>query len=161
MPWKKMLAYVTGEIEESLLLRIEYLIEENRVLRNQIDKRILLTDAERTILAEKAVALGKLMVDTVTIVKPWTSADCDVTFTGTGSGTTCPRAFTASWRITTGGVGVNAGPGNLPWLGDVQPQASGAMVASIANNNPTRPVTAARMPMRETSLAFISVPPLI
>ena len=72
MPWKKMLAYVTGEIEESLLLRIEYLIEENRVLRNQIDKRILLTDAERTILAEKAVALGKLMVDTVTIVKPET-----------------------------------------------------------------------------------------
>lgn len=25
MTWKKMLAYVTGEIEESLLLRIEYL----------------------------------------------------------------------------------------------------------------------------------------
>ena len=35
MPWKKMLAVVTGGIEESLLLRIEYLIEENRVLRNQ------------------------------------------------------------------------------------------------------------------------------
>jgi hypothetical protein len=70
MPWKRMLAYVTGEIEESLLLRIEYLIEENRVLRNQIEKRILLTDAERRTLAEKAVALGKLMADTVTIVKP-------------------------------------------------------------------------------------------
>jgi len=25
MPWKRMLAYVTGEIEESLLLRTEYL----------------------------------------------------------------------------------------------------------------------------------------
>jgi len=72
MPWKRMLAYVTGEIEESLLLRIEYLIEENRVLRNQIEKRILLTDAERKGLAEKAVALGKLMADTVTIVKPET-----------------------------------------------------------------------------------------
>ena len=47
MPWKKMLAYVTGEVNESLLLRMEYLIEENRVLRNQIEKRILLTDAER------------------------------------------------------------------------------------------------------------------
>ena len=66
MPWKRMLAYVTGEIEESLLLRIEYLIEENRVLRNQIETRILLTDAERRTLAEKAVALGKLMADTVT-----------------------------------------------------------------------------------------------
>jgi len=72
MPWKKMLAYVTGEVNESLLTRVEYLIEENRVLRNQIGKRILLTDAERRILAEKAVALGKLMADTVTIVKPET-----------------------------------------------------------------------------------------
>ena len=72
MPWKRMLAYVTGEIEESLLLRIEYLIEENRILRDQIEKRILLTDAERKTLAERAVALGKLMADTVTIVKPET-----------------------------------------------------------------------------------------
>jgi len=72
MPWKKMLAYVTGEVNESLLLRIEYLIEENRVLRNQLEKRIRLTDAERRILADKAVALGRLMADTVTIVKPET-----------------------------------------------------------------------------------------
>jgi len=28
MPQKRMLVYFTGEIEESLLLRIEYLIEE-------------------------------------------------------------------------------------------------------------------------------------
>lgn len=42
MPWKRMLAYVTSDIEESLLRRIEYLVEENRVLRNQISKRILL-----------------------------------------------------------------------------------------------------------------------
>ena len=47
MPWKRMLAYVTGEIEESLLLRIEYLLEENRVLRNQLQKRILLTGPGR------------------------------------------------------------------------------------------------------------------
>jgi putative transposase len=72
MPWKRMLALVTGEIEESLLRKVEYLIEENRVLRNQIQKRILLTDAERSVLAEKAVALGRLMADTVTIVKPAT-----------------------------------------------------------------------------------------
>ena len=35
MPWKRILAVVTGEIEESLLAKVEYLIEENRVLRNQ------------------------------------------------------------------------------------------------------------------------------
>lgn len=72
MPWKKMLAVVTGGIEESLLLRIEYLIEENQVLRKQLDKRLKLTDPERKVLAEKAVLLGKLMADTVTIVKPGT-----------------------------------------------------------------------------------------
>src|ERR1039457_5836830 len=72
MPWKRMLAYITGSVNEDLLRRIEYLLEENRVLRNQIDKRILLTDHERRTLATKAVALGKLMEDTVTIVKPET-----------------------------------------------------------------------------------------
>ena len=72
MPWKKMLAYVTGEVDQSLLARVEYLIEENRVVRNQIEKRILLTDGERKILAEKAVPLGRLMADTVTIVMPET-----------------------------------------------------------------------------------------
>ncbi|MDA1043816.1 MAG: hypothetical protein O3C57_01190 [Verrucomicrobia bacterium] len=56
MPWKKMLAHVTGEVDQSLLLKIEYLIEENRVLRNQIDRRILLTDAERRILAKKVAS---------------------------------------------------------------------------------------------------------
>jgi hypothetical protein len=35
-----MLAYITGGVNEDLLHRIEYLLEENRVLRNQIDSRI-------------------------------------------------------------------------------------------------------------------------
>ncbi len=72
MLWKRMLAYITGSVNEDLLRRIEYLLEENRVLRNQIQKRILLTDHERRTLAEKAIALGKLMADTVTIVSPQT-----------------------------------------------------------------------------------------
>ena len=72
MPWKRMLAYITGGVNEDLLRRIEYLLEENRVLRNQIQKRILLTDHERRTLAEKAVVLGQLMADTVTIVSPGT-----------------------------------------------------------------------------------------
>jgi len=72
MPWKRMLAYITGSVNEDLLRRIDYLLEENRVLRNQLDKRLHLTDPERRTLAEKAVALGTLMADTVTIVKPET-----------------------------------------------------------------------------------------
>ncbi len=68
MPWKRMLAYISGTVNEELLRRIEYLLEVNRVLRNQIQKRILPASSERRTLAEKAIALGKLMVDKVTIV---------------------------------------------------------------------------------------------
>jgi len=72
MAWKRMLAYITGSVDEELLRRIEYLLEENHVLRNQLNKRLRLSDRERRTLAEKAIALGKLMADTVTIVKPQT-----------------------------------------------------------------------------------------
>jgi transposase-like protein len=34
-------------VEEELFLRMEYLVAENRILRNQIKGRIQLTDAER------------------------------------------------------------------------------------------------------------------
>jgi len=30
MPWKRMLAYITGSVNEDLLRRIEYLLEEYR-----------------------------------------------------------------------------------------------------------------------------------
>ena len=39
MSWKRMLAYVTGSVDEELLLRNEYLVTENRLLRNQIKGR--------------------------------------------------------------------------------------------------------------------------
>jgi hypothetical protein len=36
MDWKVLLAYITGPVDQALLLRIEYLVTENRILRNQI-----------------------------------------------------------------------------------------------------------------------------
>ena len=45
MDWKTMLAYVTGSVDENLLLRIEYLVAENRILRDQIKGRTLLLDS--------------------------------------------------------------------------------------------------------------------
>jgi putative transposase len=68
--WKKMFACVTGAIEESIIAQNEYLMEENRVLRGQITGRLRLNDGERVSLAEKAMALGKLLDETVTVVKP-------------------------------------------------------------------------------------------
>ncbi len=62
MPWKRMLAVVTGEIEESLLLRIEYLVEENRVLNEQLEsggKRVRFTDDQRRRLAAKGKPLRR------------------------------------------------------------------------------------------------------
>ena len=36
MGWKTMLTYITGLVDQELLSRNEYLVAENRILRNQI-----------------------------------------------------------------------------------------------------------------------------
>jgi len=46
MEWARMLAYITGTVDQELLLRNEYLATENRILRAQIKGRLLLSDAE-------------------------------------------------------------------------------------------------------------------
>jgi len=71
MDWKTLLAYVTGSVDEQLLLRNEYLVTENRIMRRQIKGRVQLTDADRTTLAEIGKQLGKQALEEVTnIVKP-------------------------------------------------------------------------------------------
>jgi hypothetical protein len=71
MDWKTLLACIIGSVEEQLLLRNEYVIEENRILRNQIAGRVQLTNAERQTLAAIGKKLGKQALEEVaTIVKP-------------------------------------------------------------------------------------------
>ena len=71
MDWKKLLAYITGSVDQELLLRNEYLVTENRILRNQINGRVRLTDGERKTLADLAKKLGKKALEEVAnIVKP-------------------------------------------------------------------------------------------
>jgi putative transposase len=71
MDWKTMLAYVTGSVDENLLLRIEYLVAENRILRDQIQGRMQLSDAERQTLAEIGAKLGKqALAEVANIVQP-------------------------------------------------------------------------------------------
>jgi Homeodomain-like domain len=71
MAWKHLLASITGTVDHELLLRIEYLVTENRILRHQITGRVRLTDGERMTLAAIGQKLGKKALEEVAnIVKP-------------------------------------------------------------------------------------------
>jgi putative transposase len=73
MDWKILLACITGSVDEELLLRNEYLVTENRILRQQIQGRLRLTEAQRRTLAEIGKKLSKQALEEVaTIVKPET-----------------------------------------------------------------------------------------
>jgi transposase InsO family protein len=68
-----LLAYITGTVDQELLVRNEYLVTENRILRNQIKGRLRLSDGERTALAEIGQKLSKQALREVAkIVKPET-----------------------------------------------------------------------------------------
>ena len=73
MDWKKLLSYVTGSVDQELVLRNRYLATENRILRNQIQGRLRLSDSERKSLAEIGMQLGKdALAEVATVVKPET-----------------------------------------------------------------------------------------
>ena len=60
MPWKKLLAWATGQVDEALRQKLEFVWEENRVYRALLDRhspRWRLQDAERKVLAEKGERL--------------------------------------------------------------------------------------------------------
>ena len=56
--WLRPLAYVTGSMDQELLLRNEYLAAQNRVLRAKLPARLRLSNPERITLAE----IGKRLV---------------------------------------------------------------------------------------------------
>src|ERR1035437_9005084 len=71
MIWARMLAYITGTVDQELLLRNEYLAAENQILRAQIQGRLLLSDAEKATLAEIAHRLGrKALAELAAVAKP-------------------------------------------------------------------------------------------
>ena len=71
MDWQTLLAYITGTVDQELLLRNEYLVTENRILRHQIPCRVRLSDGERKTLAEIGQKLGKHALEAVaSIVTP-------------------------------------------------------------------------------------------
>ena len=61
----RMLAYVTGMVNQALLLQNEYLVAENRILKGQIKGRLLLSEAEKATLADIAHRLGRKALEEV------------------------------------------------------------------------------------------------
>ena len=59
MEWARTLAYITGTVDQELLLRNEYLVAENRILKAQLKERLRLSDAERAKLGEIGHRLGR------------------------------------------------------------------------------------------------------
>jgi hypothetical protein len=50
--WVRLLAYIAGLVNQELLLRNEYQVAENRILRAHLLSRLRLSDPQRSTLAE-------------------------------------------------------------------------------------------------------------
>src|SRR5260370_28327760 len=71
MLWARLLAYVTGAVNQELLLRNEYLAAENRIRRCQMKGWLLLSEGEKATMAEIAHLLGrKALEDVAATAKP-------------------------------------------------------------------------------------------
>jgi transposase InsO family protein len=66
--WARLLAYVTGLVNQKLLLQNEYLAAENRILRAHLPGRVPLSDPERSTLAEIGKRLGRTALQQVACV---------------------------------------------------------------------------------------------
>ena len=66
--WVRLLTYVTGLVNQKLLLHNEYLIAENRILRAHLPRRLRLTDLQRSTLAEIGKRLGRKALGEVSVV---------------------------------------------------------------------------------------------
>src|SRR5262245_26546714 len=71
MEWARVLAYVTGTVDQELLARNEYLAAENRILKAQLKGRLKLSDAERATLGKIGHRLGrKVLAEVATVARP-------------------------------------------------------------------------------------------
>jgi putative transposase len=68
--WVRLLAYVTGLINQELLLKNEYLAAENRILRAHLPARLRLSDPERSTLAEIASLGRQALAQVACVAKP-------------------------------------------------------------------------------------------
>src|ERR1700709_1062705 len=71
MDWARILAFVTGMVDQESLARNEYLVAENRILKAQLKGRLKLSDAERATLGEIGHRPGrKALAEIATVARP-------------------------------------------------------------------------------------------
>jgi putative transposase len=100
MNWKKLLESISESVNDHIRLRNGYLVAENRILRNQIDGRVRLTDNERQELAEIGVKLGKqALAEIATVAMPDTILAWHRTFVDQKADTSEPRQSVGRPRV--------------------------------------------------------------
>ena len=57
--WVRLLTYITGLVNQELLLQNEYPTAENRIFRAHLPSRFRLSNPERSTLAELGKRLGR------------------------------------------------------------------------------------------------------
>src|SRR5215510_6398465 len=71
MDWARILAYITGTVDQELLARNESLAAENRILKAQLKGQLKLSDSERATLGELGHRLGrKALAEFATVARP-------------------------------------------------------------------------------------------
>src|SRR5260221_11335423 len=94
MDWARVLAFVTGMVDQELLARIEYLAAENHILKAQLKGRLKLSAAERATLGETGPRLGrKVLGGVANVARPGTTLAWDRTLVAPQSdGSKAPRS---------------------------------------------------------------------
>lgn len=106
-----LLLLIAGATEKELVRQLQYLKEENRVLRSRLPTRVLVTPQERNQLVRFARGLGKVLDELVTIVHPSTL-----------------RRWIRESRVTK--LAKPAGPGRKPTAIDIQ-----KLIVKLAREN--------------------------
>jgi putative transposase len=72
----RLLAYVTGSVNQEVLLQNEYLAEENLILRARLPSRLRLSNPERATLSQIGKRLGrKALKEVACIATSWRKND--------------------------------------------------------------------------------------
>ena len=92
MNWKNLLESASESVNDHLRLRNAYLRAENRILRQQINGRVQLTDSERKELAGIGVQLGRQALEEIaTVAMPDTIFAWHRKFAGQQGNASTPR----------------------------------------------------------------------